>query len=374
VIRKSSIVIVVGCVAALLVGYWARSPFDLRDASAATATSRAKAPRARTVARTDSPPLAGRAMAAPPAPRQFERAELPKPDANARHRVWVESQYGSSLDQLGLAVPSGEGEIYPPQGFASTPDGKLVVLDSAKRRLVWYGKDGRIEKTRPVTDLVMPADVAITADGTIVVIDHEGVQTKGTLLLDADGNKKAELPQLKDGLMTGMYTVGNDVYITKEGIASAKVGDTTGSGSDEIGGLYNDNGVVPGQIAPDGRTVINAGIDNEELGNFFVSALRGPEPEHVFSRHYRAPGRLLSIPFVQSDAKGDVYVVLYYDDSFALMCVDGSNGDPKGLVPLPSPEAGTGTPFRLYSVMSTGGLVYQRLQKSGSTFEVYDCN
>lgn len=374
-IRKSSIVIVVSGVAALLVAYWARTSFARRDAPHTVATALVATARVPAAAHLDPPLLA--AAAAPEAtPRAapFERSELPKAGTNARHRTWVQSHYGSGPDDLGLARPSGEGEMYPPQGFAATPDGRLVVLDSAKGRLVWYGKDGRIERKEPFADLVMPADVAVTQDGTVVLIDHEGTETKGTLLLDADGNKKAEIPQIKDGLMTGMYTVGNDIYITQEGNSTAKVGDTTGSGSDEISGVYNDNGVVPGHIAPDGRTVVSAGIDNEELGNFFVSALRGPEPEHVFSRHYRAPGRLVAIPFVQSDANGNIYVVLYYDDSFALMCIDGTNGDAKGLVPLPSPEGGTGTPFRLYSVMPNGGLVYQRLSRDGSSFDVYDCH
>jgi hypothetical protein len=301
--------------------------------------------------------------------------ELPKQDTRAARRVLVRAKYGPSEQELGKEVPPGEGEVFPPQGFTPTPDGGLLVLDSAKQRLVWYDAQGRFLRAVRLHGLVAPADVAMASDGTIVVVDHQGVQTKGMLLLDPAGKKKADLPQLK-ALSTGMYTVGNDIYVTREGLTTIKAGDTSGSASDETPELYSDeaDGSIPGHVAPDGRTVVSAGIDDEKQGKFFVTSIRGNPPVHQFSRYYVVPGPLLGIPFVQSDAQGDIYVVLYYAGACRLVCIDGKNGDPLGAVALPSPRGQThGTPFRKFSVVPEGGILYQELSDDGSVYEWFNC-
>jgi hypothetical protein len=311
---------------------------------------------------------------------EFTFTELPPPGTRAKRKVLVRAKYGPGETDLGKDVPPGEGEVFPPQGFTPTADGKLLVLDSAKKRLVWYDSNGKFERALPLEGLEAPADVAVASDGTIIVVDHEGVQTKGMQFLDPSGKKKAELPQVKGALATGMYAVGKDVYLTKEGLTTIKAGDTSGSASDETPGIYNneDDGVVPGHIAPDGRTVVSAGIDNEQSGQFFVSSISGETPVHNFSRHFKTSGRdpLLGMPFTQSDAKGDIYTVLYDErDGLTLICIDGKTGDPVGAVSLPSPVGRTyGTPFRKFSVVPSGGLIYQELADDGSTYEWFDCH
>jgi hypothetical protein len=310
-------------------------------------------------------------------PASFTRSTLPAPGSRARRKVWLEARYGPAADQLGKEVPAGEGEVFPPQGFATTADGQLVVLDSAKHRLAFFDAGGRMQRTLPIEGLVAPADVAVAGDGTLVVLDHEGVATKGLLMLYPDGRKKAELPQLQGALATGLYTVGEDIYLTKEGLTTLKAGETDGSASDETPGLYDDpdDGTIPGHVAPDGRTVVSAGIDSEARGEFFVTAIRGEPPEHLFTRHYQVPAPLLAIPYVQSDGQGDIYVVLVYAGQRMLACLDGQRGDAVGLVALPAPTGSTsGTPFREYSVVASGGLVYQQLSDDGSTYAWFDCH
>jgi hypothetical protein len=301
---------------------------------------------------------------------------LPASGKNARRRVWVKAKYGSGLRNLGKDVPPA-GEVFPPQGFTVTQDGKLLVLDSAKKRLVWYGADGEFERELPLDGLVAPAAVASADDGTLVVVDHRGVQTKGMLLLDANGQKKAELPQLEAVLWDDMYVVGKDIYYTKEGLTTVKAGDTSGSASDEVEGIYanEDDGVIPGHVAPDGQTVVSAGIDDFASGKFFVTAVRGVRPDHLFSRYYVSAAPLQGIPYVQSDAQGRIYVVLHAIGGRTLVCIDGRSGDLVGQVDLPGPIGSTfGTPFQDFHVMRTGGLVYQELSDDGSTYEWFNCH
>lgn len=349
-------------------------------------SQRTRAPRAVAAELSEAAPsraLPPRAPARPAAARAvtgvapaFARASLPAPGTRARRKVWLEARYGPGADQLGKELPAGEGEVFPPQGFAFTPTGDLVVLDSAKHRFAFFDARGRMARTLPVPGLVAPADVAVAGDGTLVVLDHEGVQTKGLVILNPDGSTKAELPALPGALATGLYTVGNAIYLTREGLATIKAGETDGSASDDTPGLYDDpdDGIIPGHVAPDGRTVVSAGIDSAARGEFFVSAIRGEPPEHLFSHHYQLAAPLLAIPFVQSDAQGAIYVVLVYGGQRGLACFD-ARGEPAGLVTLPAPVGeAAGTPFRQYSVLASGGLLYQELADGGATYEWFDCH
>ena len=307
---------------------------------------------------------------------KFVRTALPRIGARARHRPWVQASYGPGEDQLGFGHLGGGGEVFPPQGFDVTPDGKLLVLDSNKMRLVRYDQGGRIEKTLPLSGLAMPADVTVTADGTIVVVDHAGVQTQGLQLLDTNGRLKAKWPQIQSGMMTGLYSVGNDVYFAND-LVTEKAGDSSGHANSDITGIYenDDDDVVAGFIAPDGRTVVSAGIDDFEGGKFFVEAVRGETPELLFTRHYQAPTRLQLLPYVQSDDQGRIYVVLVEEALTVLLCVDGKTGDPVGSAELPASH-GTdyGTPFRQYAVVASGGLVYQQLTDQGATYGWFNCH
>jgi len=302
---------------------------------------------------------------------------VPWVGTRAKRRVWVKSVYGEGEDQLGIdrLPPGAEGETYPPQGFVATRDGDLIVLDSAKKRLVWFDSTGRVKRKQSVDELVKPADVALAQDGTLVVMDHAGVQTKGTLLLDAQGKKKGMLPQAGGGMLIGVYAVGTSIF-GERSMTSIKLGETNGVPTHETPGLYDQDGSIPGYVAPDGRTVISASIESKEEGRFLMSVIRGEPPEHLFSRQYGVPveKRLSGIYLSDADLHGTIYLVLYYDaDKTSLLCLEGETGEPLGMVAMPMHGPMTGTPFREWSVIPNGGVVYQHLTENASTFEVYDC-
>ncbi len=371
--------------AALLVwfAYRMRPEPDAGPAVVSHGRSDPNAARAEQAGRAPAQPVAG-AAAIQMSPGQPARdltaavlTPLPEPSSDAPNRVWVRARYGDAPEQLGISrpPPDSDGEARPPQGFTPTRQGKLLVLDSAKQRLVWFDREGRMERTLPLSGLEMPADVAVAEDGTIVVVDHEGVHTAGTVLMDPSGRIKGKFPQFADGMMSEMYTVENDVYFGLQGgVTSVKAGETNGAASDETPGVYDQNGKVPGVVASDGRTVLSTGIHDEHKGQFWVSAIEGEPPRHLFTRLYAVEPRLLGIPYLQADARGTMYVVLYHGDQLTLVCLDGKSGEPIGRVPLPShigPRSGT--PFRTYNVVQSGGIVQQQRSAEGSTYQWFDC-
>jgi sugar lactone lactonase YvrE len=307
------------------------------------------------------------------APSHEARSALPPLGTHAKNRQWVYSTFGNQPEQLGRKRI--EGETYPPQGFAVTPDGDLLVLDNAKHRLVRYGQDGKIEQVTdlPAEMLVMPSDVAVAADGTIAVIDHPGLHTNGTVLFDAEGKKKVELPQLADTL-SGLYAAGNDLYVDTDGLSSVKLGNTQGIPDAETPAVHQEeDGRIAGRVAPDGKTVLSFHMDDAASGDFSVSATRGTPAEEVFTHFYRYPD-VSGIPFLQADGAGRIYMVIHWLAQLALVCLDGTNGNPVGAVELPLTTGGGGTQRRMFNVAPGGGLVYAVIRESDVRYELFNCH
>lgn len=302
---------------------------------------------------------------------------LPPLGTRGTAKQWVRSKYGAAENLLGYTslAEGAEGESRAPQGLAVTLEGDLLVLDSEKDRLVWFDPSANIKRTLPIKGLKMPADVGVAADGTIVVMDHEGVQTNGTLLLSADGKPKGMLPQSGGGSVVEMYIVGNDVFGGLGG-SSMKLGDTSGVPSHESAGLYDQDGIFPGSIAPDGRTIIDATVLSRDERRIYLTALRDNPPQHIFSRQYTVPvpSRLMGLPFVQADNAGNIYVVLGYGDfQLMLLCFD-SAGEPLGSIAMAKDDAMTGAAFKQFAIdRERGGLVYHHLLEGASSYEIYDC-
>jgi hypothetical protein len=313
-----------------------------------------------------------------PAIQKAVRVPIPKPGTNAKHKVWVNGKYGPGENELGRR--KGGGEASPqPKGFTITKDGNLLVLDTLKQRLVYYDKEGQIERTVSLEKekFVIPVDVDITKDDTVAVLDDDVVQPRGLVLFDSEGNIKADFPKVVPAPETaGLYAVGNDFYLDNQFLGSMKVAQSDGKILNESKDLYTqENGMVPGRIAPDGVTVVSAGIDNRDTGEFFVTVIRGKQPEHIFTRFYLVPPQLLGIDFAAADGQGRLYVVLYYTGKLFLACLEGENGDPVGQVEMPLQSGDDpGRPFRRFRVVESGGLLYQVMSDEGSSYEWFDCH
>jgi hypothetical protein len=185
---------------------------------------------------------------------------------------------------------------------------------------------------------------------------------------------KGKFPQFAGGAMTAMYTVGNEVFFTMEGETSVKAGDTSGTPTDDTPGLYDQDGRIPGHVAPDGKTILSASIHDRDAGQLQVTVISGDPPQHLFSRLYTVEGPLEAIPFVQADEQGVLYVVLYHATKASLACLDAKTGEPINRVELPLDSGDDhGTPFRAFAVQPGGGLVQQQVSNDGSTYHVFQC-
>jgi hypothetical protein len=319
-------------------------------------------------AQPSMPPIA--TPAPEPAPRPPPPAatvDLPELGSHAKRRVWARGRYGPLDDQYGRKRM--DWEAFPPQGFAVTPDGALLVVDTGKERIVRYAADGALKSSfrLPKGRFSVAGDVAVTADGTIAVIDAPGSGSGGTLLLDASGREKGTLPQPTDSL-SGVYAVGNDLY-GDFGESSMKLGSAQGMAIDSPG-TQQVEGPIAGRLAPDGETVLGFSIDPER-GELTVIATRGAPPQAVFTRRYSVP-LIAAVLYLQADAAGRIYAVVNYRAEVGLLCLDGRTGDPVGMSALPFP--GSDTQQRLFNVAPQGGLVYAVARKNEVTFEVFDCH
>jgi hypothetical protein len=281
----------------------------------------------------------------------------------------VRSSYGSHRDQVGR-YRNETGE-FTPQGFVVTPAGQLLVLDTGKKRLLWYGPKGDLqrEESLPVDAVQMPADVAASKDGSIVVLDH----LKDLLVLDARGRYRASLPNTHGGF-TGMYLVGDDIMLTVDGTTTRSAGHLSGAPGNRTQDVQvGEDGLIAGHLAPDGTTVLSVGLEDTSRGDFWVRAVRGAAGQEVLTRSFRAPG-VTGVPLIQADAHGRVYLVVNSATSFSLVCLDGATGSPVGRVELPVADGLGGTQFRLFNVAPNGGVVYQLASPRGVSFEWFNCH
>lgn len=316
-----------------------------------------------------SPAQPATPVAPPPAPAEpvpqaplLTPIVLPAPSTHARRRLLARGSFGRREDQFGRMKNEYAG--WGPQSFAPTADGRLLVLDTAKRRLVWYDPAGKLEQIIALPDpMVVATDVAVAKDGTIAVMQEAGHIT----LFDAQGNPKSAL------LVAGrgpLYAVGNDLYKDVDGLSSVQIGNTQGTALDTPR-LYRDqNNHIPGHLAPDGTTVLGLGTD-EATRTIFVSAIRGATGDMLWKRLWPGPS---SIPFLQADAAGRVYVIINHGATLALVCVDGKTGDPVGMVPIPDTWRSGGEQLRMFSVVPQGGLVYASETQAELRFEWLDCH
>ncbi len=101
------------------------------------------------------------------------------------------------LWQIGDTCGSAREQFAAPHGAAFSPAGdKLYVADTGNRRVVVYSVDGALENVIAGDALQEPVDVAVAADGTLLILD---AATQGIFRLETGG----ELAPVS--LQTGFY-------------------------------------------------------------------------------------------------------------------------------------------------------------------------
>jgi hypothetical protein len=286
---------------------------------------------------------------------------LPEPGTHAKQRLLARGSFGRREDQFGRMKNEYAG--WGPQSFAPTADGRLLVLDTAKRRLVWYDPAGKLEQVIALPDpRVVATEVAVAKDGTIAVMQEGGLTT----LFDAQGKPKRSLHAHRGSL----YAVDNDLYMNVDGLSSEQLSNTQGTATGTPRFYRDQNNHIPGHLAPDGTTVLGIGQD-EATRTIFVSAMRGAAGDMLWKRLWPGP---VGIPFLQADAVGRIYVVINHEASLELVCVDAKTGDAVGMVHIPDTWRSGGEQLRMFSVAPQGGLVYASETQAELRFEWLDCH
>lgn len=314
-----------------------------------------------------------------PHPSRVEKKALTSPTATheeeVSRRALFKASFGEGADDLGIShPPEGEGEVEGPSSFVKLADGTMAVLDSQKKRILWYDSAGRVTRSTPVA-LSAPADIIAGDDGGLLVLDRWRDQA----LLSLDGQGEVRARVALDGLATvdGMYAAEGLIYVEEPGGLSRPVATVDGQPAqtqDLPENLYTQEGRVPGHVSPDGEVVLSAAIDDRREGQWSLSAISGNPPNHRFSRQYDLDTSVLGVDIAGIDQAGTAYVTYTssQEAGVVVLCVDMDNGVPLGKVTLPPPERPVSM-MRALQVLPEGGVVYANSREDGISYELFDC-
>jgi hypothetical protein len=249
--------------------------------------------------------------------------------------------------------------------LAVTSLGDMVVLDQVNGRLLRLAADGKVLGTTPLTQQT-PQDVAVTKDGTLLVLDR--LKDKSVAIIDPyTGALKGDLPLEGEGIhntggITGTFVDGDSVYVEREHGALVRIGDTSGQAD-----LTRPE--IPGRPTRDGRAYILARIIDSPGGRLFVNVVDRQSGEHRYTREYRLQFPLLYITLLDSDRSGVIYLAVAgelptgkadpaAEPAVRLFCLDPLDGKVIGQTDLPLNTMPEET-FRDFAVLDEGGVVYQ---------------
>jgi hypothetical protein len=284
--------------------------------------------------------------------------------------------WGAGALEVGRSRPE-EGNPEAPMSLAIDPKGDVVVLDQVNGRLLRVGKDGAPLGAVSLS-LQAPEDVAMGKDGSMAVLDR--LVDKQIAIVGSNGKVLGNLPLEGNGVsdtgdVTGVFVDGKDVYVERESGTLVRVGDTSGV-ADAM------RPELPGRPSRDGRLLISAGFSDAQAGRLIVSAIDRQTMDHLYTRELRMGMPLLSIPLVDSDAAGIVYIATVAelpsssgDDPTPvafLTCLSSADGQPIRTVQLPVNTDPDET-FREMTVADEGGVLFAHRTDSGMTIGRYDC-
>ncbi len=278
--------------------------------------------------------------------------------------------WGSGPNALGRERPQ-EGNPEAPMSLAPTGDGRFVVLDQVNGRLAWLDKNGKFERTAPLSQRT-PQDVVSAGEGKVAVLDRLG--DKNVAIVDDKGNTLASLPLTSPGMpdpsgISGIFVNGKDVYAEYEHGKTVLLGSTDGT-------LLPDGTELPGRPGQDGKTVLSAGIISAVEGRLWVSAVNLSDQEHRFTRELRMPMPIGNIALLDTDKRGVIFLAaVLVDDTLGqtagaqIVCLSPDSGAPVG----GSFVSYTDTPeetFRSMAVLENGTVIMAVPTEQGMQYQV----
>lgn len=294
---------------------------------------------------------------------------------------------GSAGHLASFTWGSGEGQLGKSEANESNPEapmsltvdalGNVWILDQVNNRLVKLGPDGTPQGNVPLP-LQAAQDVAVTADGTALVMDR--LVDKAIAVIGPDGKQKGELPLVGRGLeeggaSTGLFSDGNDVYVEREHGDSVLIGDSSGKASAE-------RPEVPGRPAQDNKTYLTAGIVDGPSGLVMVTAIDKASRQHRFTRQLPMGQHVVGLNALDADQSGIIYlgVIVMLPSStpeaaqfgVTLVCLDPVDGRPLAASQLPANSTPEET-FREVYVLPQGGVVMLVRSELGAELVRYQC-
>jgi hypothetical protein len=133
------------------------------------------------------------------------------PIVGVTREVVFSAGWGDALGEFGIQRGSEpEDWIFAgPSGFWVTPDERLYILDPVNRRVQVVGTDGAVDSAIPI-QTESPQDVAVAADGTVLVRGSTGVEA-----YSPQGESLGLVAQSADGpWMCGFVADETTVYVT----------------------------------------------------------------------------------------------------------------------------------------------------------------
>lgn len=305
------------------------------------------------------------------APTKVKVAEVATPPNEVAKFGW-----GSGEGNLGRSRPD-EANPEAPMSLTVDAAGNAWVLDQVNDRLVKLDRAGKAVQTIPLT-VQGPQDVAVTADGKVLVLDR--LIDKSIAVIGPDGKPLGELPISGKGLeetggVTGLFTEGDSVYVEREHGDSIRVGDTSGKADPE-------RPEVPGRPGQDGRTYLTAGIVDAASGLVMINVNDAPSKAHRFTRQLVLGAHVVALNALDTDRSSIIYLGTVVETAgstpeqpkfgVALLCLDPLDGRILGQATWPA-NAGAEETFREMSVLPEGGVVFLERTEQGSRLVKYAC-
>jgi hypothetical protein len=297
----------------------------------------------------------------------------PGGDAGNGPEVFFQAGWGGSrMDQVGRSRPQ-EGNPEAPMAVSIDGKGRMFVLDQVNGRVLRIGADGKPEGILPLKQQESAQDLAVADDGSAAVLDR--FSSKSVVLYDEKGNVRGEIPLEGEGieepgLVTGVFTDGNDVYVEKEHGPLVRIGTTDGQPAP-------DRGEIPGRPTRDGLSFLTAGIIDAPAGRMYVNSIERTSMQHRFTRELRQTGEIRGIHLLDTDKAGTIYLATQIErpgegEIMVLTCLEPLKGIPVGSAAMPVNTMPEET-FRDLAVLDDGGVVYSVRTESGVSYQKYDC-